>query len=122
LNRDGVTFAQTKPFAKAVAEVLAAAEPDLVVANMAKARRAGRVLIDWSQNDARKTTVCAYSLRPTARATASTPVSWEEVRAARDAADVDALAFAADEVVSRVAQRGDLFAPVLSTVQQLPSF
>src|SRR4029079_14007503 len=70
LNRDDVTFAQTKPFAKAVAEVLAGAEPDLVVANMAKAKRAGRVLIDWSQNDRNKTTVCVYSLRRTPRATA----------------------------------------------------
>src|SRR5205823_2043500 len=82
LNDGEAAFAQTKPFAKAVAEVLAGAEPGLVVASMAKAKRTGRVLIDWSQNDARKTTICAYSLRPTERATASTPVAWDEVRAA----------------------------------------
>jgi bifunctional non-homologous end joining protein LigD len=120
LNASDTTYAQTKPFAKAVAETLEAAQPDLVVSRMTKARRAGKVLIDWSQNDAKKTTVCVYSLRATERPTVSTPLDWEEVRVARDSEDLASLAFDAHEVLSRVAARGDLFAPVLSLVQALP--
>jgi len=68
LNVPDVTFEQTKPFARAVAELFEQTEPDLVVSRMTKARRTGKVLIDWSQNDSNKTTVCVYSLRATERA------------------------------------------------------
>jgi bifunctional non-homologous end joining protein LigD len=122
LNSDKITYGRTKPFAKAVAELLEHAEPDLVVSRMTKTRRTGKVLIDWSQNDAKKTTVCAYSLRPHERPTASTPLDWDEVRAGRDSSDPASLAFEASQVLERVAERGDLFAPVLSLVQELPTF
>ena len=122
LNSAAVTYERTKPLAKAVAELLEGAEPELVVSRMTKARRTGKVLIDWSQNDAKKTTVCVYSLRATERPTASTPLDWAEVRAARDSGDPASLAFEAAQVLERVAERGDLFAPVLSLVQELPSF
>jgi bifunctional non-homologous end joining protein LigD len=121
LNSAKVTYERTKPFAKAVAELLESAEPELVVSRMTKARRTGKVLIDWSQNDAKKTTVCVYSLRATERPTASTPLDWDEVRAGRDSGDPMSLAFEAAQVVERVAERGDLFAPVLSLVQELPA-
>jgi bifunctional non-homologous end joining protein LigD len=121
LNTPDVSFAQTKPFAKAVAELLEQAEPETVVSRMTKARRTGKVLIDWSQNDSRKTTVCVYSLRAAERPTVSTPVEWDEIRAALDAGDPAALAFEAGEVRQRVSERGDLFAPVLSLVQKLPA-
>jgi bifunctional non-homologous end joining protein LigD len=121
LNGPDVTYEQTKPFAKAVAELLEQAEPELVVSRMTKARRAGKVLIDWSQNDRNKTTICVYSLRATERPTASTPIEWEEVRAALDSGDVGTLSFEAREVIERVADHGDLFAPVLSLVQELPA-
>jgi bifunctional non-homologous end joining protein LigD len=120
LNVQDVSFAQTKPFAKAVAELLEQSEPDLIVSRMTKSQRAGKVLIDWSQNDQNKTTVCAYSLRATDRPTVSTPLEWEEVSAALERRDPDALRFDAPAVVQRVAERGDLFAPVLSIVQELP--
>ena len=87
---------------------------------MIKTRRTGKVLIDWSQNDAKKTTVCAYSLRATERQTVSTPLDWDEVRATRDSGDPASLAFDAAQVLERIAQRGDLFAPVLSLAQKLP--
>jgi bifunctional non-homologous end joining protein LigD len=122
LNSNEVTYSQTKPFAKAVAELLESTEPDLVVSRMTKTRRTGKVLIDWSQNDAKKTTVCVYSLRATERPTVSTPVDWDEVRATRDSGNPALLEFEAGEVLERVAERGDLFAPVLSLVQQLPGF
>jgi bifunctional non-homologous end joining protein LigD len=121
LNSDGVTYARTKPFAKAVAELLQSAEPELVVARMTKTRRTGKVLIDWSQNDAKKTTVCAYSLRATDRPTVSTPVEWDEVRATRDSGDPASLAFDAEQVLERVAESGDPFATMLSLEQELPS-
>lgn len=124
-----VTYERTKPFAKTVAELLEAEVPDLVVSRMTKARRAGRVLIDWSQNDARKTTVCVYSLRAGPLPSVSTPLEWDEVRAALDGGAEPrrgggpggVLSFQAADVLARVGERGDLFAPVLSLVQELPA-
>ena len=120
LNRPEVSYAQTKPFARAVAEMLERAEPDLVVSRMSKARRTGKVLIDWSQNDAKKTTVSVYSLRATPRPTASAPLSWRELEDALRAGEGGRLAFEAAQVIERVRERGDEFAPVLSLVQELP--
>ena len=120
LNSADVTFERTKTFAKAVAETLEAAQPELVVSRMTKTIRTGKVLIDWSQNDANKTTVCVYSLRALARPTASTPVTWQEVRTTREREEPASLAFEAAQVLERVAEHGDLFAPVLSLVQELP--
>ena len=121
LNSPRVTYEQTKTFARTVAQLLEHAEPDLVVSRMSRARREGRVLIDWSQNDARKTTVCAYSLRAAPRPTVSTPLEWDEITHALDSRDPTALAFEAADVIARVNDRGDLFAPVLSLVQKLPA-
>jgi bifunctional non-homologous end joining protein LigD len=122
LNREDVSYERTKPFAKAVAELLAGDEPELVVSRMTKTRRTGKVLIDWSQNDARKTTVCAYSLRAVARPSVSTPLLWQEVEDAIDSGEGESLSFLADDVLARVEQHGDLLAPVLSLVQELPEF
>jgi bifunctional non-homologous end joining protein LigD len=121
LNSSEVTFADTKPFAKAVAELLERAEPELVVSRMTKARRTGKVLIDWSQNDRRKTTVCVYSLRAGPRPTVSAPVSWDEVRATLGSGDAATLVLEAGAVLERLADRGDEFAPVYSLTQRLPA-
>jgi bifunctional non-homologous end joining protein LigD len=118
LNGD-VTYAQTKPLARRIAETLEAAHPGRVVSRMAKALRAGKVLIDWGQNTEHKSMVCAYSVRAKARPTVSTPVGWDEVEAAVAAGDPALLVFDMDDVVRRVAERGDLFAPVLSLRQRL---
>jgi bifunctional non-homologous end joining protein LigD len=120
LNAPGTTYAQTKGFAKAVAELLEASEPGLVVARMAKAVRSGKVFIDYSQNDEHKTTICVYSLRARERPTVSTPITWEEVRDCLEAEDPQRLVFDAAQVLARVAEEGDLFAPVLSLVQEVP--
>jgi bifunctional non-homologous end joining protein LigD len=112
LNTD-VTYEQTKPFARQVAQALESRYPDRITSSMAKKERRGKVLVDWSQNDWHKSTVCAYSLRAREQPTVSTPVTWDEVEAGRldyDQADVRA----------RVQEHGDLFAPVLSVVQSLP--
>ena len=120
LNRREVSYAHTKPFARTVAELLERAEPELVVSRMSRARRAGKVLIDWSQNDEKKTTVCVYSLRATARPCVSTPLQWSELEAALGAGAPQQLVFEAGAVLERVRTRGDLFAPVLSLTQKLP--
>ncbi len=118
---DEVSFVETKPFAKAVAELLESAEPELVISRMTKARRAGKVLIDWSQNDAKKTTVCVYSLRASERPTASTPSPGRRFARRSTSGNPASLVFEAAQVLERVAEHGDLFAPVLSLVQQLPA-
>jgi bifunctional non-homologous end joining protein LigD len=110
----------TKAFAHAVARLLERAHPDLVVERMAKNLRGGKVLVDWSQNDRNKTTVCAYSLRARSRPTVSTPLRWSEVEHAARARRGDGLVFEARDVLERVAKHGDLFAPVLSRRQRLP--
>jgi bifunctional non-homologous end joining protein LigD len=119
LNSD-VTFAQTKPFARAVAELLERTEPDLIVSRQTRSLRPGKVLIDWSQNDQHKTTVCVYSLRARDLPTVSTPVEWDGVRSALASGNRQDLAFDALQVLDRVSTRGDLLAPVLSLVQVLP--
>jgi bifunctional non-homologous end joining protein LigD len=117
-----VTYDETKPFAKAVAELLEKNHPDAVVSRMSKELRPGKVLVDWSQNDQHKTTVCVYSMRAKERPTVSTPVSWEEVDACLEAGDPDLLVFEWDKVLERVEVQGDLFAPVLALKQELPRF
>ncbi len=105
-------------FALAVAQVLEKAHPKLIVTNQAKAARTNRVLIDWSQNSRHKTTICVYSLRARPHPTVSTPVTWDEVASA---ADGQALSFEAADVLSRVTELGDLFAPTLTEIQHLPA-
>lgn len=113
LNSD-VTYEQTKPFARQVAELLEQQMPERVTADMAKSKRRGKVLVDWGQNDWHKSTVAAYSLRARERPTVSTPVTWDEVEAGK-------LGYDDADVVKRLDEHGDLFAPVLTTVQALPS-
>ena len=120
LNRPEVTYDHTKPFARTLAELLERHHGDLVVSSMKKSLRPGKVLVDWSQNDEHKTTVNVYSLRAKARPTVSTPVAWEEVEHALEERDADLLSFTSDEVLERVAEHGDLFAPVLDLEQALP--
>ena len=78
------------------------------------------MLVDWSQNDEHKTTVCVYSLRARERPTVSTPVTWEEVQRTAAEGDASLLGSTRRQVLARVEEQGDLFAPVLSLVQELP--
>jgi bifunctional non-homologous end joining protein LigD len=101
---------QTSDLAKGLAERLEQDEPKLVVSRMTKALRPRKVLIDWSQNNAAKTTIAPYSLRAREQPTVSAPVSWEEVEACRRPAD---LVFTADDVLGRVDRSGDLLARLI---------
>ena len=107
----GMASQQTSDLAKDLAERLEKEQPELIVSRMTKALRPGKVLIDWSQNNAAKTTVAPYSLRARSQPTVSTPVSWAEVEGCKRASD---LVFTADDVVARVADMGDLFSPALA--------
>ena len=116
------SYATTKAFAKELARKLEQAHPDLVVSKMQKSLRSGKVLVDWSQNDDHKTTVCVYSLRAKEHPTVSTPVSWEEVSEAEKKRDSSRLTFETTDVLKRIKKRGDLFEPVLTLKQKLPKF
>jgi bifunctional non-homologous end joining protein LigD len=116
----GATYTKTRAFALGLAELLERTHEDLVVSNMKKELRKGKVLVDWSQNNQHKTTVCVYSLRARERPTASTPVSWDEVEKCLKKADPDLLAFESAEVLKRIEKHGDLFAPVLELEQEVP--
>jgi bifunctional non-homologous end joining protein LigD len=110
----------TKPFAHALARLLEDEHRDLVVSDMKKTLRVGKVLVDWSQNDEHKTTVSVYSLRARERPTVSTPVKWEEVEQALKKKDAGLLVFEAKQVLERVDKMGDLFEPVRTLKQRLP--
>jgi len=114
------SYEQTKPFAHALARLLENEHKDLVVSDMKKELRVGKVLVDWSQNDEHKTTIGVYSLRAREQPTVSTPVKWEEVELALKKQDAGVLVFEAPQVLERVAKMGDLFAPVLKLKQKLP--
>lgn len=120
LNTHTATYSQTKEFAHTLAQLLEQHNPALVVSKMKKTLRKGKVLIDWSQNDQHKTTVCAYSLRAKKLPTVSTPVTWEEVEKAYLQQDPTLLSFTTDQVLERVQKMNDLFAPVLNLQQNLP--
>ena len=99
---------QSTALAKEVAEALQAEHPKLVTATMTKARRSGKVFLDWSQNAGSKTTISPYSLRGRERPAVATPVTWDEVEAgAEDPLGLDQ--FGPEAVLERVAQHGDLF-------------
>jgi bifunctional non-homologous end joining protein LigD len=97
----------TSAYAHAIAQELEAAHPKLVVSRMTKSLRPGKIFVDWSQNNAAKTTVAPYSIRAREQPTVSTPLTWAEVEAG------GALRFTTEQVLERVAEHGDLFAGTL---------
>lgn len=120
LNQPGTTFAATRQFSRAVAQLLEKNYPALVTSKMAKEERNGRVFINWSQNDASKTMVCAYSLRAREEPYVSAPLTWEDVEQAVQQGDAARLRISPAQAVERVASDGDLFRAVLTLQQQLP--
>jgi bifunctional non-homologous end joining protein LigD len=108
----GITSEQASDQARSYAEQLERSHPDLAVSRMTRKLRAGKVLIDWSQNNGFKTTIAPYSLRARQFPTVSTPVTWDEVESCHQPPD---LFFTAEDTLSRVAQHGDLFAPLLTS-------
>jgi len=113
-------FERTKPFAHAVARAFEAELPDQVVSRMTKRLRRGKVLIDWSQNDHHKTTVCVYSVRARSEPRVSVPLEWEEVEAIAADREGRPRGFGPEEALARLEERGDLFRPLLELRQDLP--
>lgn len=117
-----VTYDETQPLARGIAQLLAQREPKLIVWQMPKRLRTKKVFIDWSQNSEYKTTVSVYSLRAkTYRPHVSVPVQWDELSEALQSKNADALFFTPEETLERVEKIGDLFKPVLKQVQTLPT-
>ncbi|MEU4622498.1 non-homologous end-joining DNA ligase [Actinoplanes sp. NPDC023801] len=106
-------------FARSVAEELAAMVPGSITAKMAKQLRPGKVFIDWSQNNAAKTTVTPYSLRAGSVPTASTPLTWDEV-IAMATGEMPAVQFSAAEVLERVSELGDLLVGLMQPGPAVP--
>jgi bifunctional non-homologous end joining protein LigD len=115
-----VSYEITKTFAHALARLLENEHRELVVSDMKKQLRAGKVFVDWSQNDEHKTTISVYSLRAREHPTVSTPVTWEEVGQALKKKDAILLVFEASQVLDRVQKMGDLLGPVVMLKQKLP--
>lgn len=113
-----VTYQRTKSFAEAIAKGLSERFPDQITGLMKKTLRKGKIFIDWSQNDEKKTTICVYSLRAKETPTVSTPVTWDEVK--KSVKTKRPLNFDTKAVLARVKKSGDLFAPVLELKQKLP--
>ena len=111
------THDHASEFAHALAQLLEKEHPNRIVSQMTKALRKGKVFIDWSQNSRHKTTVGVYSLRARPTPTVSTPVTWDEVEEGADGAE---LSFTAPDVLDRIEEHGDLFAPVVEMRQELP--
>jgi bifunctional non-homologous end joining protein LigD len=116
----GIDYERTRAYSLGMAEALEREHPTRVVSRMTKAKRTGKVLIDWSQNHQGKTTVAVYSLRARPRPTVSTPVMWEEVETALRMQDPAVLTFEASQVLDRVSEHGDLFAPAAEPGAELP--
>jgi bifunctional non-homologous end joining protein LigD len=117
----GTTFAETKAFARAVAGLLARDQPDRVVDRMARSERAGRVFIDWGQNDAGKTTVAPWSVRGEWVPTVAAPLEWAEVERAAAGHDHRAAVVTLAEARARLDRHGDRHAPVLAGGPPLPA-
>ncbi|HEU4345606.1 MAG TPA: non-homologous end-joining DNA ligase [Candidatus Binatia bacterium] len=116
-----VTYEATQAFAKSIAQWLESEHGALIVSEMAKAKRKGKVFVDWSQNSEHKSTVAAYSLRAKGeRPFVALPVTWGELKRAVDRSDGAALFFEPEECFHRLKKFGDIFAPMLKLKQRLP--
>ncbi|HSE08725.1 MAG TPA: non-homologous end-joining DNA ligase [Nocardioidaceae bacterium] len=103
---------EVRDLAKKVAQELTKSHPDLVLWQMTKAKRGGKVFLDWSQNTGSKTTISPYSLRGTEAPYVAAPRSWQEVEEGA-AEGGTLLQLRMDEVLDRVAEMGDVFGELL---------
>jgi bifunctional non-homologous end joining protein LigD len=108
------SYAQTRAFARRVAADLAASDERIASRAARRSTRRGQVLVDWAQNNERRTLVAPYSLRAADVPLVSAPVLWSELEAGEQ------LWFGPGEVLERVERMGDLFAPALNVEQRLP--
>jgi len=106
----GPTQKQVWAVAKTIAVFLGGKHPRLITAEYKMAKRpAKRVLVDYNQNAWGRTLASVYSVRPHPRAAVSAPVEWSEIEQGLRTED-----FRLDNMPARIAERGDLFAPMLA--------
>jgi bifunctional non-homologous end joining protein LigD len=115
-----VSYEETKPFAHAVARTLERQHPEAVVSRMTRSLRPGKVLVDWSQNSAHKSTVCPFSLRARERPAVAVPLAWNDVEEARERGDTGLLRLEADAALEQADERAKLFEPLIELEQPLP--
>jgi bifunctional non-homologous end joining protein LigD len=114
------SYEKTKRFARTIAQLLTREYPDLVVHQQKRSLRAGKVLIDWLQNDPTRSTVAPYSLRAAPWPLVSTPIRWDEIAHVAAAREADSLFFAVSAALERLERLGDIFQPALELEQTLP--
>jgi bifunctional non-homologous end joining protein LigD len=109
----------TKELARRIAEALAERHPDDVVAEMRRAARAGKVYVDWLQNDPSRQTVAPYSVRGMPWPTVAAPLTWDEVESAVAREQPERLTVLVEDIPARLDRYGDLFEPLLRTERAL---
>lgn len=120
LRGSEASYEETKTFSRTVSGTMEKHYPDLVTMKMAKHERAGKVFINWSQNDSTKTMVCVYSLRAREYPSVSFPLAWEEVERAVRRGEAGGLQITPEEALRRLDEQGDLFEKMLTASQALP--
>ncbi len=111
------TYDDTRNWVEALSRAVGAAVPNLVSWEWAKSSRSGKARLDFTQNAVNKTLVAPYAVRPVANAGVSAPIEWDEL----NDSDLRPDRWNIRTILDRVRERGDLFRPVLETVQELPA-
>jgi len=115
--RRGLTFDDTRQFVDDLSRTVGATVPDLVSWRWRKDERGGKARLDYTQNIINKTLVAPYSLRPAPGAPVSVPIEWDEL----DDPDLRADRWTVQDVLPRLATRGDPFTAVVGLEQDLPA-
>lgn len=111
------SYKQVKLFLKSVADMVIKINPELATIEWRKEQRQGKVHIDYRQNGRAKTLPAPYSLRPTKKATISTPLSWDELGQYTNPEN-----FNLSNIKDRLNSKGDLWSDMLNNRQELPGF
>jgi bifunctional non-homologous end joining protein LigD len=115
--RRGPDYGAVRNWVEEVGRAIDQAAPGRVSWEWAVAKRTGRIRIDYTQNIINKTLAAPYSLRPAPGAPVSTPIAWEEL----DDPELRPDRWTIATIAQRIAEKGDLFAPVLQADQELPA-
>lgn len=111
---DGKTkWAVVKQWAASFADRMVEAVPDAYIATMSKAKRKGKIFIDYFRNDYTATAIADYSVRARKGAAVATPIRWEELKSLKSAAEFDM-----DAVLARLKKKKD--AKIMPAPQSLP--
>jgi bifunctional non-homologous end joining protein LigD len=113
--RRRATFADVRPFARGVAEVLASRHPDELTLEFRKSERGGRILIDVMRNNYAQTAVPPYAVRPRPGAPVATPIAWDELSESKLRAD----RWTVTNVLKRLRSKGDPWADIASFARGL---